>query len=374
MQVKTFNYSDTFKLIQSLAGVNSFTSEEQSDIGRFMNRRFFTAFNESPNWARYLIPSEERYLQSDKYTITFSVTGSTTTSNIETHDFLWVGMYNNTPVFATVDTVADEFDGNNGYYICYKAPIDDPLSTPGEWIITRGLLSDLDTANPQSNIISTVTSNLSLYNSRTINDYNAGANVPQALKEPAYPNLVLDLNLGGWNKSSTQGSVTNVTVKATGNMLIPYREVYTFTNVSTFSPLQKDTIGEYIRIYRKKALQRNSAIEYNFYVDEQGAHIINPVDSSDTSAFVTYKQQFEPFTTTSSFTTSTEAVPEEFHAYIAHASYADFLRMDGQHQKALLEEQTAKGALDLQLERNDIIANNNNATTRFQTYVNSQSR
>ena len=48
--------------------------------------------------------------------------------------------------------------------------------------------------------------------------------------------------------------------------------------------------------------------------------------------------------------------------------------MDGQHQKALLEEQTAKGALDLQLERNDIISNNNNANMRFSTYVNRQSR
>ena len=95
----------------------------------------------------------------------------------------------------------------------------------------------------------------------------------------------------------------------------------------------------------------------------------------DEFAYVTYKKKFEPFNVTQDYLlTLAPAVPEEFFAFIAHAAYADFLRMDGQHQKALIEEQTAQGSLDLQLERNDIISNNNNANIRFSTYVSRQSR
>ena len=60
MQNRT--YGDIFNLIQSLAGVNSFTAEESADISRFINRRFFTAFNKTNIWARYVVPSEKRKL------------------------------------------------------------------------------------------------------------------------------------------------------------------------------------------------------------------------------------------------------------------------------------------------------------------------
>ena len=58
MQTRT--YGDLFDLVKSLAGVNSFTSEEEHDISRFINRRYFQAYNFSQNWVRYLVPSEER--------------------------------------------------------------------------------------------------------------------------------------------------------------------------------------------------------------------------------------------------------------------------------------------------------------------------
>ena len=48
--------------------------------------------------------------------------------------------------------------------------------------------------------------------------------------------------------------------------------------------------------------------------------------------------------------------------------------MDGQTQKALVEEQNAEEALNLQLERSDIIFNINTLKKRFSTYINNQSR
>jgi hypothetical protein len=48
--------------------------------------------------------------------------------------------------------------------------------------------------------------------------------------------------------------------------------------------------------------------------------------------------------------------------------------MDGQHGKALTEEQLAQDYLDTQLEKIDIRSNNNSINKKFSTYVNRQSR
>jgi len=116
-------------------------------------------------------------------------------------------------------------------------------------------------------------------------------------------------------------------------------------------------------------------------VDFTGANILNVVSTTDNAAFISYKKEFTPFSITvsdpvavSDFTSSTVEVPAEFFAYIAHATYADFLRMDGQTDKAFAEENTASVALALELEKVDIISNNNTVNKRFSTYVNRQSR
>jgi len=48
--------------------------------------------------------------------------------------------------------------------------------------------------------------------------------------------------------------------------------------------------------------------------------------------------------------------------------------MDGQHDKAILEEQTADKYLANELEKTDQIMNNNTVKKRFRTYVSTQSR
>lgn len=202
MQLRT--YSDLLSLIQSLAGVSSFTDDEKPQILNFVNRRAFEAYNISPIWPRYLVVSEERTISSDN--------------------------------------------------------------------------------------------------------------------------------------------------------LIPYTQT------------SKNEISEFIRIHRKRAFLNNSAYEYDFFVDSNGANILNIVTSDATSAFVTYKKPLTLFTQTS------EDIPAEFFYFIGHAAYADFLRMDGQHSKAISEEQLAKEYLDLELEKIDLRSNNNSINHKFSTYVNRQSR
>ena len=144
--------------------------------------------------------------------------------------------------------------------------------------------------------------------------------------------------------------------------------------VVPYAETGKNTIGEFIRIHRKQPFLNNSTLEFDFYVDSSGAHILNISTADASSAYITYKKQFAPFTTSSSYTTSTEEVPSEFFHFIAHSAYADFLRMDGQTDKALIEEATGKNYLSLELERVDLITNNNNVNKRFSTYVSRQAR
>ena len=109
-------------------------------------------------------------------------------------------------------------------------------------------------------------------------------------------------------------------------------------------------------------------MEFDFYVDSNGAHILNLTTADASSAFVTYKKEL------GQFTDSSTNIPGEWFAFMAHAAYADFLRMDGQHDKALTEEQVAQGYIAMELEKVDNMMNNNTALKRFSTYINRQAR
>lgn len=143
-----------------------------------------------------------------------------------------------------------------------------------------------------------------------------------------------------------------------------------------------NTIAEFIRIHRRKAFVNQSAWEYEFYLTFEGAQILNigatntetHEPNSETVAFVTYKLPYTELTTANNYTTSTEPVPAEFFNFLAHCAYADFLRLDGQTDKALVEEQRGRHYLDLELEKVDIISNNNTINQRITTYVNMQAR
>jgi len=130
----------------------------------------------------------------------------------------------------------------------------------------------------------------------------------------------------------------------------------------------RSTISEFQRIHRDAPFLNTGSMEYNFYVDSSGAHIINLGGTDANSVFVTYKKKFEDFTETS------QDIPEEFFYFAAHATYADFLRMDGQTSKAFDEENKASTYLATELEKLDIISNNNNVRRKFTTYVSTQSR
>lgn len=152
------------------------------------------------------------------------------------------------------------------------------------------------------------------------------------------------------------------------------RDLTADTTIVPYAESGKDTIGDFISISNKKPLSRVAVTEFPFYVDANGANIINFNSSTDEKAFVTYKKQFAAFNVTANYYNSSVEVPGEFFNFIAHGTYADFLRVQNRQDQALTEDQVAQVYLTLELEKIDISSNNNNIGKKFSTYVNRQSR
>tara|TARA_Y100001938_G_C8001202_1_gene384797 strand:- start:322 stop:951 length:630 start_codon:yes stop_codon:yes gene_type:complete len=147
-------------------------------------------------------------------------------------------------------------------------------------------------------------------------------------------------------------------------------------SIVPFTETSKTTIGEFLRINREQPFLQNSTIDFEFFVESDGAHVINLTTAdSTTSVFVTYRQ---PVTLLTSLDTdgsgSLTQVPQEYFYFMAHATYADFLRMDGQHSKAGFEEEIAEKYLAESLDNPQQVYNNNTVGQRFKTYVSQQSR
>tara|TARA_R100001015_G_C4629446_1_gene190313 strand:+ start:1802 stop:2428 length:627 start_codon:yes stop_codon:yes gene_type:complete len=146
-------------------------------------------------------------------------------------------------------------------------------------------------------------------------------------------------------------------------------------SIVPFTQTSKTDIGEFLKINREEPFLRNSTIDFEFFVESDGAHVINLTASDATSVFVTYRKPLTLLTTLDNNGTGGETeVPNEYFLFMTHATYADFLRMDGQHSKAGFEEELANGFLAESLDNPQQVYNNNTVGQRFKTYVSQQSR
>ena len=317
MQTRT--YGDLFKLIQSLAGVSTFASTETDDIANLINRRYSEAYNTIQMWPRYLVSSEKRTINA--YTLA-GATSSTSTSVNQDYKFLGANDGN-------VGTL-----GTNVYQGVTTSTVIIYKNSSNAWVVQTGASATIQSDG----------------------NYRVVAGTSQFTEADTIKKDLLE------NVETFTPRAGSDTLQVTPKNLIPYVQS------------GNDTIGEFIRVHRTRAFLNNSSLEYDFFVDAEGANILNVSSTTDAVAFVTYKKIFVPFTTAADYTTSTEEVPGEFFHYIAHAAYSDFLRMDGQHDKAQLEQQNAQQYLALELERVDVIMNQNTVNKRFSTHVNRQSR
>lgn len=70
----------------------------------------------------------------------------------------------------------------------------------------------------------------------------------------------------------------------------------------------------------------------------------------------------------------TSAIPREFFNYLVRGVYADFLRSEGQNQKAAAEDANAQSELDIELERVERTQNHPLLLTRYQSHGAEQNR
>jgi len=127
-------------------------------------------------------------------------------------------------------------------------------------------------------------------------------------------------------------------------------------------------IDSYSRIWGNDPLDLNSAIEYEFYVSSDGAHVIGN-NRALKGFWVGFTKAWD-----GPYTTASTSIPLEFFYYASHSAYADFLKMDGQNDKGGIEEQVAQQFLMLELEKAQHQRNNNALFRRISTYVSRSNR
>ena len=332
MQDRT--YSDLLFLIQSLVGGGNLTTEEQGSIDSFINRRAHEAFQTSQTWPRFLVSSEERALAL--YELSGATSSTSTTVNaqykffgINSGSFESGGGSAKADTNIYVNTSLDPTAGDSSTYI-YK-------NSSNAWVVS--IIS-----NPTGTRSSD--GKISLHEAGTVQFTEADT-----------------------NKNDTVEGVTTWTPRAGNNLLsvevkniIPYDE----KGIMIAEPA-KTTIGEFLKVYRKKAFLNDSSLEYDFFVDSSGANILNVANATDNTAFVTYKKQLPQYTITSI------DIPSEWFFFMAHGAYADFLRMEGKVEQGMAEEDVAQKYLAQELEKVDNMSNNN-VFRRFSTHGTRQSR
>jgi hypothetical protein len=321
--------SDLFDTVEALAGVNDFTTEEKANLVDLANRRAVMAYNTSPMWDRYVVVGSERNVSS------FEITGGTFENGLY---FRYGKSEYTTGKFNDVFTQMNAQNSSARSYVMRQ-------NSDGKWILGAFAYS----RDPQTDIVT--------YTSGTVvatQVDNGILSSPTEVKE--------------WTFT---GSLSNLFVNR--KQVVPYEDVHESNNSSTVRVLREQII-DFIRIHKDQAFLNQSTTEYDFYADSDGANILN-ITSGTHKVFVTFKKRIDPQNNPSkgvliSSYSIGNSVPGEFFNYIAHGTYADFLRMDGQHDKAAFEEQKADMFLATELERIDIINNNNSLNHKFSTYVN----
>lgn len=121
-------------------------------------------------------------------------------------------------------------------------------------------------------------------------------------------------------------------------------------NVVPYTEGGKDPIDTYLRVHNKAPWLNASVQEYEIMVTAAGATLIAG-NTAPTEAFVTYKKQFTD--TFGEAQGETNAIPAEWFQYIAHGTYADYLRAEGQQEKAVVADQEAELLLQDEMIRVD---------------------
>jgi hypothetical protein len=122
------------------------------------------------------------------------------------------------------------------------------------------------------------------------------------------------------------------------------------SDVVPYTESGKSSIDTYLRIHVQAPYVTTSVQEYDIMVTADGAKLVAG-NTAPTSAFVTYKAQLTD--TYGDGTGESTDIPAEWYQYMAHGTYADYLRAEGQQEKAALADQEADMLLQEEMIRID---------------------
>jgi len=143
------------------------------------------------------------------------------------------------------------------------------------------------------------------------------------------------------------------------------------SGVIPFTESGLDSIDTFLRVHKQAPWVTASVQEYDIMVTANGATLVSG-DLDPSEAFVTYKSQLTD--TYGDGAGDTSAVPAEWYQYLAHGTYADYLRAEGQQEKAALADQEAELLLQDELIRIDEQHTLQMVANRIFTNANMQNR
>ena len=143
------------------------------------------------------------------------------------------------------------------------------------------------------------------------------------------------------------------------------------SSVIPYSEAGLSSIDTFLRVYKQAPYISTSVQEYDIMVTSSGATLVCG-DLNPTEAFVTYKAQLVD--TYGDTGAEVSVIPSEWYQYMAHGTYSDYLRAEGQQEKSALADQEADMLLQEELIRLDENHTSGLVSSRIFTNANMQMR
>ena len=327
MQTRT--YADLFALIQALCGV-VFASGETGRIKALINRRAQRAYRSSNYWTRFLKIGEERRLSGDSAAATTTVSGSS----------YYIATVGSTNYFDIGVPFSALFEGAITTTVLTVTSMSEGLISVGDFVIDA-----VGMDNVQITAFGTGTGGVGTYT----------VSPSQSTIAPGTP--LATFTVGTYFTATGSGTGTGTVFPALG--YVPYSET------------GKSSVDTFLRFFKQAPYIASSVQEFDFTVTADGATLVAG-DLDPSTAFVTYKAQFTD--TYGDGAGETSSVPAEWFQYLAHGTYADYLRAEGQQEKAALADQEAEALLTEELIRLDENHTSGFVSNRIRTNANMQLR
>jgi hypothetical protein len=142
-------------------------------------------------------------------------------------------------------------------------------------------------------------------------------------------------------------------------------------SVIPYSESGLSSIDTFLRVYKQAPYIASSVQEYDIMVTASGATLVCG-DLNPSEAYVTYKAQLTDTYGDGSGESTT--IPAEWYQYMAHGTYADYLRAEGQQEKSVIADQEAELLLQDEMIRLDENHTSGLVSNRIFTNANMQMR